>query len=157
MKNTTWTTVKGGQFLTFRYQSEGDVRGFKRTIICLDPKYEYRKKSTSRVVNLVVGLEIKHQLKGSVSPTKLKNLLQVLGATSKDLKNKNLSDTQVLQETYYGLKSFLKAEPIFKTYLLRKCRKYRVFLEDNLDGLNELQVKQVANRVIKEGNVEVES
>ena len=38
MKNTTWTTVKGGQFLTFRYQSEGDVRGFKRTIICLDPK-----------------------------------------------------------------------------------------------------------------------
>jgi hypothetical protein len=32
-----------------------------------------------------------------------------------------------------------------------------VFLENNLDGLNELQVKQVANRVIKEGSVEVGS
>ena len=157
MKNTTWTTVKGGQILTFRYQSEGDVRGFKRTIICLDPKYEYRKKSTGRVVNLVVGLEVKHQLKGSISPSKLKKLFEILGATSKDIQNKNLNETQVLQETYFGLKSFLKAEPIFKTYLLRKCRKYRVFLENNLDGLNELQVKQVVKKVIKEGSVEVGS
>ena len=58
MKNATWTTVKGGQILTFRYQSEGDVRGFKRTIICLDPKYEYRKKSTGRIVEFVVGLQL---------------------------------------------------------------------------------------------------
>ena len=157
MKNIAWTNVQGGQILTFRYQSEGDVRGFKRTIICLDPKYEYRKKSTARVVNLVVGLEIKHQLRGSITPIKLKSLFELLGATSKDLKNKNISDTRVLQETYFGLKTFLKAEPIFKTYLLRKCRKYRVFLENNLDELNQLQVGQVAKRLIKEGNVEVES
>ena len=100
---------------------------------------------------------MKHHLKGSISPSKLKKLFEILGATSKDIQNKNLNETQVLQETYFGLKSFLKAEPIFKTYLLRKCRKYRVFLENNLDGLNELQIKQGVKKVIKEGSVEVGS
>ena len=51
---------------------------------------------------------------------------------------------------YFIKKGFLKRTPIFKTYLLRKCRLNRVFLETKYDDLNSLQVREVAKRINKE-------
>ena len=55
-----------------------------------------------------------------------------------------------MEKLYQILKGFLKRTPIFKTYLLRKCRLNRVFLETKYDDLNSLQVREVAKRINKE-------
>ena len=60
------------------------------------------------------------------------------------------TDAQEMQKIYQTLKGFLTRTPIFKTYLLRKCRQNRVFLETKYDDLNSLQVKEVAKRINKE-------
>ena len=50
-----------------------------------------------------------------------------------------------MERIYLTIKEFLKKNPIFKTYLLRKCKKNRVFLEDKYQSLNSLQVKKVSD------------
>ena len=153
MKNTNWNIVEPGQIVTFRYKSRSD-RSVNRTVLCLDPEFPYRKKSTGRVVLFFIGLEIYATDKPRIPVNRLTKLFQILGTLDE---TPTQTSQQVIEKTYESLKSFLKINPIFKTYLLRKCRKYRVFLENNLDGLNELQVKQVVKKVIKEGSVEVGS
>ena len=62
------------------------------------------------------------------------------------------TDAQEMEKLYQILKAFLRTTPIFKTYLLRKCRVNRVFLETKYDDLNSLQVKEVAKKINNEGN-----
>ena len=54
MKNTTWYTIESGDVVSFRYAGEGN-RSYKRIVLCLDPKYRYRKKSTGRIVEFFIG------------------------------------------------------------------------------------------------------
>ena len=57
-----------------------------------------------------------------------------------------------MERIYLELKELLKKEPnLFRTYFFRECRKRRVFLEDKYDRLNSLQVKQVTEKLIQEG------
>ena len=48
-----------------------------------------------------------------------------------------------MQKIYIKLKKFLEREPIFRTYLLRKCRKYRVFLEDSYGTISITSIKRM--------------
>jgi len=57
MKNTTWHLVESGQIVSFRYKSQSG-RSVNRTVLCLDPEFRYRKKSTGRVVQFFIGLEL---------------------------------------------------------------------------------------------------
>ena len=65
MKNTNWNNVFAGDVVQFRYKSLDGNTG-NRTVICLDPRFKYKKKSTNRFVELFVGLQIDVLGKGRV-------------------------------------------------------------------------------------------
>ena len=145
MKNTSWMRVESGQIVSFRYKSSG--RSAQRTVLCLDPEYLYRKKSTGRVVKFFIGLELYASDKPRIPRSVLQQLFKLLG---KGDPTPSQTDAQEMEKLYQIIKAFLKRTPIFKTYLLRKCRLNRVFLETKYDDLNSLQVKEVAKRINKE-------
>ena len=145
MKNISWQMVESGQIVSFRYKSSG--RSAHRTVLCLDPEYLYRKKSTGRVVKFFIGLELYASDKPRIPRSVLQQLFKLLG---KGDPTPSQTDAQEMEKLYQIIKAFLKRTPIFKTYLLRKCRQNRVFLETKYDDLNSLQVKEVAKRINKE-------
>lgn len=146
MKNTTWQLVESGQIVSFRYKSQSG-RSVNRTVLCLDPEFRYRKKSTGRVVQFFIGLELNSSDKPSLPVGKAKQLFEILGTTDD---TPTQTTTQEMEKIYQSIKGFLNSTPIFKTYLLRKCRKNRVFLENKYQSLNTLQVKQVADKISKQ-------
>jgi len=145
MKNTSWMRIESGQIVSFRYKSSG--RSAQRTVLCLDPEYLYRKKSTGRVVKFFIGLELYASDKPRIPRSVLQQLFKLLG---KGDPTPSQTDAQEMEKLYQIIKGFLKRTPIFKTYLLRKCRLNRVFLETKYDDLNSLQVREVAKRINKE-------
>ena len=149
MKNTTWFMVGSGDIVQFRYVGKSG-KSENRTVICLDPRYKYKKKSTNRNVEFFIGLQIDTTGQGGLDPAALKTLLQILGKVESDLDSATFNDTQRIRKIYDKLKSFLNTEPIFRTYLLRECRRRRVFLMDKYSDLNKQQVKQVSEKLIEE-------
>ena len=145
MKNTSWMRIESGQIVSFRYKSSG--RSAQRTVLCLDPEYLYRKKSTGRVVKFFIGLELYSSDKPRLPVTRLKELFNILGEGDP---TPSQTDAQEMEKLYQILKGFLKRTPIFKTYLLRKCRMNRVFLETKYENLNNIQVKEIAKKIEKE-------
>ena len=146
MKNTTWYNIESGQIVSFRYKSRGG-RSVNRTVLCLDPEYIYRKKSTGRNVKFFIGLELYASDKQRLPVARTKKLFEILG-TPDDTPTQTTA--QEMEKMYLSIKGFLRQSPIFKTYLLRKCKKNRVFLEDKYQSLNTLQVKQVAEKISKQ-------
>ena len=140
MKNTNWNLVESGQIVSFRYKSRGG-RSVNRTVLCLDPEYLYRKESTKRIVRFFIGLELDTSDKPALPIGRVRQLFKILGEPDS---TPTQTTTQEMERIYLSIKDFLKQNPIFKTYLLRKCRKNRVFLEDKYQSLNSLQVKKVA-------------
>ena len=139
MKNTTWQLVESGQIVSFRYKSENG-RSVNRTVLCLDPEFRYRKKSTNRVVQFFIGLELNASDKPSLPVARAKQLFEILG-TPDDTPTQ--TTTQEMEKIYTKLKFFLVKNPIFRTYLLRKCRKYRVFLEDSYGTIPVTSIKRM--------------
>ena len=140
MKNTNWNLVESGQIVSFRYKSRGG-RSVNRTVLCLDPEYLYRKESTKRIVRFFIGLELDTSDKPALPIGRVRQLFKILGEPDS---TPTQTTAQEMERIYLSIKDFLKQNPIFKTYLLRKCRKNRVFLEDKYQSLNSLQVKKVA-------------
>ena len=140
MKNTNWNLVESGQIVSFRYKSRSG-RSVNRTVLCLDPEYLYRKESTKRIVRFFIGLELDTSDKPALPIGRVRQLFRILGEPDS---TPTQTTAQEMERIYLSIKDFLKQNPIFKTYLLRKCRKNRVFLEDKYQSLNSLQVKKVA-------------
>ena len=150
MKNTTWNNIEPGQIVSFIYKSQtGSKKSARRTVLCLDPRYRYRKDSTNRVVEFFIGLEIYNNQKTRVQTSLLKQLFEILGEQADTILDYTGEEARI-KKIYIELKRFLKRTPIFKTYFMRECRKRRVFLENTYETLNSLQVKQVSNRLIDE-------
>tara|TARA_B100000282_G_C31330752_1_gene308803 strand:- start:16 stop:495 length:480 start_codon:yes stop_codon:yes gene_type:complete len=141
MKNTTWQLVESGQIVSFRYKSRGG-RSVNRTVLCLDPEFPYKKISTNRVVKFFIGLELNASDKPALPVGRVKKLFKILGEPDP---TPTQTTAQEMERIYQSIKGFLIQNPIFKTYLLRKCRKNRVFLEDKYQSLNSLQVKKVSD------------
>ena len=139
MKNTAWNQIVSGQIVTFRYKSEGD-RSVNRTVLCLDPEFLYRKKGTGRIVRLFIGLELKAADKKPLPIARVRELFNLLGDVDDTPEQ---TSEQEMQKIYTKLKFFLVKNPIFKTYLLRKCRKYRVFLEDSYGTIPVTSIKRM--------------
>ena len=74
MKNTTWQLVESGQIVSFRYKSQSG-RSVNRTVLCLDPEFRYRKKSTNRVVQFFIGLELNSSDKPSLPVARSKTIV----------------------------------------------------------------------------------
>ena len=132
--------MESGQIVSFRYKSRSG-RSVNRTVLCLDPEYLYRKESTKRIVRFFIGLELDTSDKPALPIGRVRQLFRILGEPDS---TPTQTTAQEMEKIYLSIKDFLKQNPIFKTYLLRKCRKNRVFLEDKYQSLNSLQVKKVA-------------
>ena len=75
MKNTTWNQVEAGQIVSFIYKSQtGKKRSARRVVFILAPRFSYRKQSTGRVVDFVVGLEIYNNQELALQPNIIKQL-----------------------------------------------------------------------------------
>ena len=61
MKNTNWNQIESGQIVKFLYKGLKSQRSLLREVIVLDPRFLYRKKSTGRIIELFIGLEIDNQ------------------------------------------------------------------------------------------------
>ena len=154
MKNIYWDAIQPGYVISFIYKGQGDnAKSARRVVICLDPRYEHRKKTTNRVVDYFIGLEIFNSQKSNLSPTVIKQTFDLLSENTDTI----LTDPQSggrsrMEKIYLELKELLKREPdLFRTYFFRECRKRRVFLEDKYQRLNSMQVKQVTEQLIQEG------
>ena len=141
MKNTTWQLVESGQIVSCRYKSRNG-KSVNRTVLCLDPEFPYKKISTNRVVKFFIGLELNASDKPALPVGRVKKLFKILGEPDP---TPTQTTAQEMERIYQSIKGFLIQNPIFKTYLLRKCRKNRVFLEDKYQSLNSLQVKKVSD------------
>ena len=149
MKNTTWQQLQPGQVVSFQYKSQ-NKRSAKRYVLILDPRYPYRKKETNKIVEFVIGLEIDSSDKPALNRVKVKQLLKDLSIEDKG------TQVQRMKNTYDSIKTFLKSNDIFRTYFLRECRRRRVFLQDEYDALNPIQMKQVSQELIKENKNKLE-
>ena len=154
MKNTYWDAIQPGDVVSFIYKGQGDnAKSARRVVICLDPRYEHRKKTTNRVVDYFIGLEIFNSQKSNLSPTVIKQTFDLLSENvDKVLKDPQSGGRSRMEKIYLELKDLLKRNPeLFRTYFYREARKRRVFLEDKYDRLNSLQVKQVTEQLLQEG------
>jgi len=156
MRNTIWQQVQPGQIVSFLYKSKNSSRAEKRTVLCIDPEYTYRKKSTKRNVKLFVGLQLETTLRGPINARALDRAIRLLGGAQLDRGvteigdfEDNMDDVDV-ELVYKALKRFVKKHDVFRTFFLRECRKRRVYLIDNYRRLPASQTK----KIILEQNLE---
>ena len=156
MRNTIWQKVQPGQIVSFLYRSKNSTRAEKRTVLCIDPEYTYRKKSTKRNVKLFVGLQLETTLRGPINARTLDQAIRLLGGAQLDRGvvevgnfEDEMDDTDV-ELVYRTLKRFIKKHDVFRTFFLRECKKRRVYLIDNYRRLPASQTK----KIILEQNLE---
>jgi len=149
MKNTTWQKVQPGQIVSFLYRSKNSTRAEKRTVLCIDPEYTYRKKSTKRNVKLFVGLQLETTLRGPINGRTLDQAFRLLGGAKMDRGvaeignfEDSMDDTDI-ELVYKILKRFVKKHDVFRTFFLRECKKRRVYLIDNYKRIPPSQRKNL--------------
>ena len=149
MKNTIWQQVQPGQIVSFLYKSKNSSRAEKRTVLCIDPEYTYRKKSTKRNVKLFVGLQLETTLRGPINARTLDQAIRLLGGAQLDRGVTEIGDFQDemddvdVQLVYKALKMFVKKHDVFRTFFLRECKKRRVYLIDNYKRIPPSQRKNL--------------
>tara|TARA_Y100001963_G_C6667342_1_gene393344 strand:+ start:108 stop:602 length:495 start_codon:yes stop_codon:yes gene_type:complete len=150
MKITTWPEVKAGQIVQFMYKSDGATKSYRRTVLCLDPKYRYRKKSTNRIVELFIGLELeKFGTRRPLNRIETKLLFEKLSKIEDDILGSSTAKTR-MEDIYQDLRLFIEKYPVFKTYWLRECRKKRVFVRRTLKDFNRLQIEDIVESLISD-------
>ena len=152
MKNTNWYIIQSGQIVRFRYKNmKGESSN--RTAYVLAPRFRYRKKSTNRVVEFFIGLEIENTQKQSINPIVLRQMFEQINDIFEEEDNvarADYTDERAINRMYEGLKRFLDKTPIFRTYFLRECRKRRVFLLESSSDLIGQTLTQVVDLIIED-------
>ena len=140
LRNTTWHKVAPGQIISFVYKTKKETRGYKRTIMLLNPDLKYRKKYTGRIKRYVVGLVLDTQITRPLTTTKVEQLFNRTGGLEmeEDALAANLPDTiSKAQNTklYNRLKAFVRTNKNYRTFDRRECLKRRVYLEVDYKGI----------------------
>ena len=140
LRNTTWHKVEPGQIISFVYKTKNETRGYKRTIMLLNPDLKYRKKSTGRIKRYVVGMVLDTQITRPLTTTKVEQLFNRTGGleVEEEALAANLPDTiSKAQNTklYNRLKAFVKTNKNYRTFDRRECLKRRVYLELDYKGI----------------------
>ena len=150
MKNTNWQMIRTGQIVRFRYKNmKGESSN--RTASVLAPRFRYRKKSTNRIVEFFIGLEIENTAKQSINPLVLKEMFeQINDIFDESDKAADYTDERVIKRIYENLKRFLDKTPIFRTYFLRECRKRRVFLIEDSNDLIGQSLNKVVDLILED-------
>ena len=122
-----------------------------RTAYVLAPRFRYRKKSTNRIVEFFIGLEIENTAKQSINPLVLKEMFeQINDIFDESDKAADYTDERVIKRIYNDLKRFLDKTPIFRTYFLRECRKRRVFLIEDSNDLIGQSLNKVVDLILED-------
>jgi hypothetical protein len=116
------------------YKSKGETRGYKRTILLLNPDLRFRKKTTKRIKRLDAGLLLDTAITRPLTESKVEKLFGKLGglefeeeAIAADLPDRvSKAQTRVM---YRRLKALVKNYKNYRTFDRRECLKRRVYLE----------------------------
>ena len=150
MKNTNWQIIQAGQIVRFRYRNMMGESS-NRTAYVLAPRFRYRKKSTNRVVEFFIGLEIENTAKQSINPIVLKQMFERINDIFEESdKAADYTDERAIKRMYQGLKNFLDKTPIFRTYFLRECRRRRVFLIEDSNDLIGQSLGKVVDLILED-------
>lgn len=131
LRNIAWHSVEPGHIVSFIYKTHGETKGYKRTVLILNPDLRYRKKTTNRIKRFVVGIQLDTQITRPITETKLEMLFKRIGglefeegAISGDLPDRlSKAGTTKLTGRLRPWYDYLR------TYSRRECRKRRVYLE----------------------------
>ena len=80
IKNTAWHRIQPGQIVSFVYKAANDSRGYKRTVLCINPELRYRKKN-GRTIKFFVGLQLFSQddPNSKLRPMDIKRIMDKFG------------------------------------------------------------------------------
>lgn len=163
VKNATWSKVLPGQIISFVYKSQGKKsRGYKRTIILINPDWKYRKKSTGRVKRYVVGIQINTAKSPAIPAAQLKRILENVsfkkgkgelefedGGIGAKLPDDRMSK-QETKRIYKNVKKLVQKFGNYRTFDRRECLKRRVFLELNYSKLPDQMIQEAEQDNLKE-------
>ena len=79
IRNTAWHQVEPGQIVSFMYKTKGETRGYKRTVLILNPDLRFRKKTTKRIKRFVAGLILDTAITRPLTETKVEKWFGKLG------------------------------------------------------------------------------
>ena len=160
MRNTTWNRILPGDIVTFIYKSKNQARGKKRWVICMDPKYTYRKQN-GRITRFFVGIQIHQQGQRRLSQPVIKEVISLLGGVARkesggrQINVEGVSEDPVPRDVspgeftkmYSRLKRIFKRKSVFRTYNLRECKKRRIYLEDTYYFIPKENIKQFITEI----------
>ena len=162
MRNTSWAKVQPGQIIYFTYKSKHDDVGYPRTVLVLNPKLRYKKKSTNRSKYYLVGLILDTRISRGLTAGQLKALFGKIGGIQvrdDGTFGPNLREGQTPESTsmvYNRLSEFVGNYDIWRTFSLAECRKRRVYLEEKWSKIPETDIKNAVESAIDvtEGTIE---
>ena len=162
MRNTSWAKVQPGQIIYFTYKSKHDDVGYPRTVLVLNPKLRYKKKSTNRSKYYLVGLILDTRISRGLTAGQLKALFGKIGGIQvrdDGTFGPNLREGQTPESTsmvYNRLSEFVGNYDIWRTFSLAECRKRRVYLEEKWSKIPETDIKNAVESTIDvtEGTIE---
>ena len=154
LRNTTWHKVEPGQIISFVYKTKKETRGYKRTILLLNPDLKYRIKSSGRIKRFVVGLVLDTAITRPLTETKVDKLFNLTGGleVEEGALAANLPDTISKAQTkklYNRLKSVVNQYKNYRTFDRRECLKRRVYLEVNYDNIPKNTLNEFAENMLK--------
>jgi len=166
IRNTSWTRLEPGQIVTFMYKTKDETRGYKRTILLLNPDLRFRKKTTKRIKRFVAGLVLDTAITRPLTESKVEKLFKKLGGVEfeEDAIAANLPDRVSKAQTkvmYNRLKQLVGQYKNYRTFDRRECLKRRVYLEVDYnkipkDTLDEFS-KEMERKFAKQIEAEVEN
>ena len=161
LRNIAWHLIKPGQIVNFIYKSKEDTKGYKRTVLVLNPDYNYRKKSTGRTKRFVIGLVLDTAVTTPITETKLERLFKKLGgleledgSLSADLPDRMTSVNTT--KLYNRLKTVVRKYDIWRSFDRRECRKRRVYLEIDYKGIPKDVLDKFNEEMMESNNKEFE-
>ncbi len=154
MRNIDWNSILPGQIVTFNYKSNDVKQAIKRTVLCINPLLKYRKKN-GRTTKFFVAIQLDTVLSEPITPVKINRLIQTLGgpelqdgAIAVDIPTtKQGVITQRQQGILMEKVKKLKLDEHIRTFNLRKCKRYRVFLETKYKELPSSTIRMLESRM----------
>ena len=144
IRNTTWSKVEPGQIVTFTYKGENNTRPIRRTVLCINPEYRYRKKN-GRTTKFFIGLQINTQTSRAEVPTILKRILTRLGGLEKEdgALGVDMKENITKVETSKIVKQLRGLTNLYRTFNLRECKRKRVVLEMDYAQIPKQEIKRL--------------
>ena len=150
LKNTAWHRIQPGQIVSFVYKSDHESRGYKRTVLCINPELRYKKKN-GRTIKFFVGLQLFSQddPTNKIRPVEIKRIMDKFGverqsgAIAVDI---DRNEDMTKQETSMVVEKLKPFMDNYRTFKLRECRRRRVFLETQYDKIPKSVVRLIEQR-----------